>query len=67
VKQALPAVARSKCHAGQGAGVPGKRQRNRLTNVEWERKIMGPKRAGQGGCPSDRIYRLVNNEELDEA
>ena len=21
----------------------------------------------QGGCPSDRVYRLVNNEQLDTA
>ena len=32
---------------------------------------MGPirdtKGVEQGGCPTDRIYRLVNNEELDIA
>ena len=48
-----------------------KRLRNRLTYVEWDRQIMGPirdtKGVEQGGCPSDRIYRLVNNEELDVA
>ena len=45
-----------------------KRLRNRLTYVEWDRQIMGPIRdtegVEQGGIPSDRIYRLVNNEEL---
>ena len=48
-----------------------KRLRNRLTYVEWDRQMMGPirdtKGVEQGGCPSDRIYRLVNNEELDVA
>ena len=43
-----------------------KRLRNRLTYLEWDRHIMGPIRdtrgVEQGCCPSDRIYRLVNNE-----
>ena len=45
------------------------RLRNRLTFVEWYNQIMGPIRdtmgVEQGGCASDRIYRLVNNAQLD--
>ena len=48
-----------------------KRLRNRLTFVEWERQVMGPiadtMGVEQGGCASDRLYRLVNNEQLTVA
>ena len=47
------------------------RLRNRHTFVEWEKQILGPIRdtigVEQGGCFSDRIYRLVNNEQLEMA
>jgi hypothetical protein len=48
-----------------------KRLRNRLTFVEWDKQIMGPIAdtvgVEQGGCASDRIHRLVNNEQLETA
>ena len=48
-----------------------RRLRSRLTYVEWDKQMMGPIRdtrgVEQGGCASDRIYRLVNNEELNVA
>ena len=44
------------------------RLRNRRTMVEWGKQILGPIRdtqgVEQGGCPSDKLYRLVNNEQL---
>ena len=47
------------------------RLRNRLMFVEWDKQMMGPFRdtrgVEQGGCASDRIYRLVNNEDLEVA
>ena len=55
----------------QGLVYLDKRLRNRLTFVEWEKQIMGPIAdtlgVEQGGRPSDRVYRLVNNEQLDTA
>ena len=61
-------------HAGtqdEGLLYLDKRLRNRLTYVEWDRQVMGPIQdklgVEQGGCPSDRIYRLVNNEQLETA
>ena len=40
-----------------------------LTYVEPDNKMKGPIRYTrgflQGGCTNDRIYHLVNNEELD--
>ena len=39
-----------------------------MTYVEWDKVLMGPihDKLGveQGGCNSDRIYRLANNKEL---
>jgi hypothetical protein len=48
------------------------RLRNRRsTYIEWEKELLGPIKdtqgVEQGGCPSDRIYRLTNNEQLDTA
>ena len=44
------------------------RMRCRQTFVEWDKTLMGPikDRLGveQGGCNSDRIYKLANNKEL---
>ena len=44
------------------------RLRSRRTMVEWEKEILGPIKdtqgVEQGGCPSDKVYRLVNNEQL---
>ena len=48
-----------------------KRLRSRRTNIEWEKEVLGPIRdtpgVEQGGCASDKIYRLVNNEQLQIA
>ena len=47
------------------------RLRNRKTYIEWDKQILGPifdtLGVEQGGCASDRIYRLVNNEQLETA
>ena len=55
----------------QGLVYLDKRLRNRLTFVEWDKQMMGPIAdtvgVEQGGCYSDRVYRLVNNEQLDTA
>ena len=44
------------------------RMKHRQTYVEWDKVLMGPihDKLGveQGGCNSDRIYRLANNKEL---
>ena len=44
------------------------RLRNRETYIEWDKEILGPIKdtngLEQGGCASDRLYRLVNNEQL---
>ena len=41
---------------------------NRLIYVEWDKCLMGPiaDKLGveQGGCLSDRLYKLTNNEQL---
>ena len=48
-----------------------KRLRSRRTHIEWEKEVLGPIRdtqgVEQGGCASDKIYRLVNNEQLQIA
>ena len=47
------------------------RLRNRRTLIEWNGEILGPIRdtqgVKQGRCASDKIYRLVNNEQLQTA
>ena len=47
------------------------RLRNRRTYIEWDKEMLGPIRdtmgVEQGGCASDRVYRLVNNEQLQTA
>ena len=47
------------------------RLRSRRTFIEWESELLGPicdtMGVEQGGCASDRIYRLVNNEQLETA
>ena len=39
--------------------------------LKWDKELLGPIKdtqgVEQGGCPSDRIYRLTNNEQLDTA
>ena len=44
------------------------RLKNRKTYVEWNKVLMGPihDKLGveQGGCNSDRLYKLANNKEL---
>ena len=44
------------------------RMKCRKTFVEWDRILMGPIKdvlgVEQGGCNSDRIYKLANNKEL---
>ena len=44
------------------------RLRNRKTFIEWDKEIPGPFSdtigLEQGGCASDRFYRLVNNEQI---
>ena len=48
-----------------------RRLRNRLTYIEWDKQLMGPimdtMGVEQGVWASDRIYRLVNNEQLHTA
>ena len=45
-----------------------RRLRNRLTYIEWDKQLMGPimdtMGVEQGGCANDRIYCLVNNDQL---
>ena len=47
------------------------RLRSRKTYIQWENELMGPicdtMGVEQGGCASDRVYRLVNNEQLETA
>ena len=47
------------------------RLRSRRTYIEWDKEVLGPiydtMGVEQGGCASDRIYRLVNNEQLETA
>ena len=47
------------------------RLRNRMTYLEWDKQILGPIHdtigVEQGGIASDRVYRLVNNEQLETA
>ena len=47
------------------------RLRNRHTFIEWDKEILGPIKdtmgVEQGGCASDRVYRLVNNEQIQTA
>ena len=44
---------------------------SRQTFVEWDKCLMGPinDKLGveQGGCLSDRLYKLTNNEQLSMA
>ena len=48
-----------------------KRLSSRLTYIEWQHELLGPimDTVGleQGGCASDKVYRLVNNEQLKVA
>ena len=47
------------------------RLRNRQTYIEWDKEVLGPimdtQGVEQGGCGSDRVYKLVNNEQLRTA
>ena len=47
------------------------RLRNRQTYIEWDKEVLGPimdtQGVEQGGCASDRVYKLVNNEQLRTA
>ena len=56
---------------GQGLIYLADRLSNRRTYVEWDKRLMGPilDQLGveQGGCLSDRLYKLVNNEQLSVA
>ena len=56
---------------GQGLLYLADRLSNRKTYVEWDKCLMGPilDRLGveQGGCLSDREYKLANNEQLATA
>ena len=61
-------------HAGtqnEGLVYINNRLKSRLTFIEWNKQIMGPildtVGVEQGGCPSDRIHRLTNNEQLETA
>ena len=56
---------------GQGLLYLADRLSNRLTYVEWDKCLMGPIAdllgVEQGGCLSDRLYKLANNEQLSVA
>ena len=56
---------------GQGLLYLADRLSNRRTFVEWDKCLMGPilDKLGveQGGCLSDRLYKLANNEQLSTA
>ena len=56
---------------GQGLLYLADRLSNRLTYVEWDKCLMGPIHdtlgVEQGGCNSDRLYKLANNEQLSTA
>ena len=47
------------------------RLKSRKTYVEWDHQMMGPinDKMGveQGGCASDRLYQLTNDEQLETA
>ena len=47
------------------------RLQNRKTYIEWDKEVVGPisdnRGLEQGGTPSDRLYRLSNNEQLQIA
>ena len=53
---------------GQGLIYLDNRLQHRQTFIEWDKVLMGPIRdllgVEQGGCNSDRLYKLVNNKEL---
>ena len=55
----------------QGLLYLDKRLRSRSTYIEWDKELLGPIKdtqgVEQGGCPSDRVYRLTNNEQLETA
>ena len=48
-----------------------KRLSNRRTFIEWGNMVLGPiedtRGLEQGGCHSDRLYKLTNNEQLQVA
>ena len=56
---------------GQGLLYLADRLSNRKTYVEWDKTLMGPISdllgVEQGGCLSDRLYKLANNEQLSVA
>ena len=56
---------------GQGLLYLADRLRNRKTYVEWDKCLMGHINdelgVKQGGCLSDRLYKLTNNEQLTVA
>ena len=56
---------------GQGLLYLADRLKNRKTFVEWNKCLMGPIQdllgVEQGGCLSDRLYKLANNEQLTAA
>ena len=53
---------------GHGLLYLNNRLKNRQTFIEWDKTLMGPVRdklgVEQGGCNSDRLYKLANNKEL---
>ena len=53
---------------GQGLLYLDNRLKNRHTYIEWDKTLMGPVKdklgVEQGGCNSDRLYKLANNKEL---
>ena len=55
----------------QGLLYLDKRLRSRNTYIEWDKELLGPIKdtqgVEQGGCASDRVYRLTNNEQLETA
>ena len=56
---------------GQGLLYLADRLSNRKTFVEWDKCLMGPildlLGVEQGGCVSDKLYKLANNEQLSVA
>ena len=55
----------------QGIVYLDKRLRRRRTYIDWEKELLEPicdtLGVEQGGCASDSVYRLVNNEQLETA
>ena len=53
---------------GHGLLYLDNRLKNRQTFIEWDKILMGPVKdklgVEQGGCNSDRLYKLANNKEL---